>query len=374
MNDAPSDGLAPARARWHAGLVALALVAGCANASENIARRATPASIRAALESLSEPENRRLLNDLMDNPEVRQAAHELAESITKGVLDGLTDEARAKKLQDVSDAFVRRLAKAVGESLEAEVTPRVVELLRRSVEQTLDAALSDDVRRDAQSMVQGITRVAVSTMTQTVADGLRDDIGPATRDVLVRDIGPALEQVIAENIGRALEQVITERLAKAVDASLESTLKPAARELSREAAHGVVLGLHEGLVDLEGRPEPAVVGTIAGRFHDVLDRGEKVTGMIAWILAILALILALWLARTYLERRREQERRLRFERGLLHLMTVIKKAEDRPWSSELRHMIKERARSSGDAEAVNELLRQRSDLRLESEEPPRAAT
>src|SRR5690606_14197135 len=107
------------------GLSCVLLDMSCAAGAEKMVRRSVPAGIDETLAALEDPATQRRIDRLLNLPEVQEAARELGEGRTTGVLDGLGDEARMAKNQQLSADYVAALTRAVGQGLRDDISPAV---------------------------------------------------------------------------------------------------------------------------------------------------------------------------------------------------------------------------------------------------------
>lgn len=314
------------RARGGGLAVAAALVLGdmsCATGTEKLVRRAVPATIDETIAAFEDPETQRRLKQLIDLPDVQAAARKLAQGLTEGALDGLTDEERAKKARELSEAYVGALTKAVGEGLQEDISPAVEGAVERTVRRALAAALSPQTRKDAGALADALTRRTVKAL----ADSLRDDLGPALQTVLETNLGPALQKVIEDDLGPALRKTIEKDLAPAVRDAITGDLTPVAGRVSREVSREVVLGVVDAMAALEHDERLKGVGDrLWGRINSTIDQGIRASEILAWILALVVLILGLLLVRSILVRRHLADERERSERMLIGILQVLQKS------------------------------------------------
>ncbi|MEZ4452860.1 MAG: hypothetical protein R3B09_25605 [Nannocystaceae bacterium] len=309
-------------------------IGGCATGAEKIIRRTTPATIEESLRSLNDPEVQSMIRRLLDKVEVREAMNELARSISEGMLDGLGDEERAARLEAISERFVQRLSKALGDGLRDEITPKAERLIADSVRAAMDEALSPSNRRRAEEAAAGITRHTIAALVTASSDGLRDDVGPALAHVIDEDVGPALERMIAE------------RLVPAMIRSISAEATPLVGALARETSRNVVLGVDDALVELDVI-DPAERGQLVRKLSAGLDRSMKTGEVLAWIFAVLAVILGVWLVRLMLKTRDLQQSKDRSERALAGLLRRLHlRGPHEPWIGEVIAMVEDSLRDA----------------------------
>lgn len=295
--------------------VALALATmhlACATGAEKLVRRTIPAGINETLKSLNDPENRALMKRLVDLPEVQKAAHDLAEAITGGALDGLTDEQRAARLRQLTDQFVQQISTSVARDLDAHISPSLTRAVEDIVGGAVGAALSPENRQHAKLFVDTLTRTTIATFGQSTGKILRDDLGPA------------MQHVIEQNLGPALEHLIEERLVPSLRGALDQEFVPAAGRLTREVTRQAVLGAHDALVELE--VDKKLVG-IDARLDKLFNQGQQAGQTAIWILVLVIVALGIWLARSIFVRRSLEQERASSERLLISVLEAIQRGD-----------------------------------------------
>ncbi len=312
-----------ARRRYHHRWVGAALALGvaasslaCATGAEKIARRGVEGGLGGALGALNEPRNRELLLRLLRDPDIQAAAHDLTEAITGGAVDGVSDEARMRRVREASDAYIRTIAGAVGAALDEDISPAVTRGIGDVVGGTVAAALRPENARLARSFVDGVTRSTITAFMQSTAQGLRDDLGPALNKVLEQDLGPGLQRVIEENVGPALRKVIERDLQPMIEAALGGEDGGAAGIFARDLTRQIVLGANDGMSELGISLSP--------------NRKDGI-GLFGWIpivLGVLLLLLTVLLLRMFLTRRAIAQDRARSEEMLVNILRAIKSSDE----------------------------------------------
>ena len=298
--------------------LALGLFAGplaCAHGTKNLVNSGVQGGVAGGLEAISDPKNKEMLVRLLQDADIKQAAHDLVAALTGGALDGLTDEQRQAKIREASDAYIRTISAATSEALDKEISPA----LTRAVEDVLGGAIASALRpsnrRLAESMVDGVTRSTVLAFTQSTAQGLRDDLGPALTKVLDEDLGPALQRVVEQNLGPAVRNVIAEDLQPALQAALGGEDGGEAGTFARALTKQIVLGVNDGMSELGISPSP---------------NGKDGLGIANWLLIVLGFLLllaSLLLVRGFVARRVLAQDRARSEAMLVDIMRAIKTGE-----------------------------------------------
>jgi len=303
------------------GALALCVVAvagqlACAGA-ESIARRGVEGGVGGGLEALNDPINREMLRQLLQDPEIQQAAHDLTAAISGGALDGVTEEARMLRVREASDAYIQTISAAVGKALDEQISPS----LTRGVGDVLGGAVASAMRpgnaRLARVFVDDVTRAAITAFTQSTAQGLRDDLGPALHQVLEKELGPGLQRVIEDNLGPALRTVIERDLQPILDSALGGGEGGATGALARAMTRQIVLGVNDGMSELGMSLSP---------------NHEDGPGLFKWIpivLGVLLLILIALMFRMNQTRLALAQDRARSEDMLVSILRAIK-TEDEP--------------------------------------------
>ncbi len=307
------------------------LLGGCAYSSEKIVRRSTPAAIEETLEALNDPDNQALIRDLVDDRAVKEAVAELAEAMTSGALEGLSDEERAARLTELGERLVERLIAAAGEGIRDELTPSVQSMVERTVESAIERSLSAETRRRAQALAAGVAREAAAAMVTGSSERIRRDLGPALAGVIDDDLTPALERALAKRLIPAI--------AEALETELQERAKPAIAGLSREVAKQMVLGVDDALVELE-IVDPELRRALLKDLSADLDRGMRFAEVLAWIFAAIALLLAALLVRALFRARSLRERSERVEQAMATIVRRLRRSEeDDGWIDDIVAMV-----------------------------------
>ena len=263
----------------------------CVNGTNRLVRTAVPAGIEETLRALNDPENQELMRRLVNDPELRQAAHDFTAAITGGALDGLTEEARHRKIQELSQAYIRTLASTLSKSLDEDISPAVTRTVESIMGGAIAAAVSPENRRLTASFVDSVARSAMTALMQSTARGLRDDLGPALGKVITEDLKPALADLLTTQSQQAIGGLV--------------------RQITKDA----VLGANDGMSELGISLRPNA------------GDGLGIFGWLALILGLVVLILAIWLGRTIYTRRSLEQERARSERMLLNVLRTIQRTD-----------------------------------------------
>lgn len=263
-------------------LVALAtlIAAGCSQALGKAGREVMGKS----LDAVNAPENRAKIEQLLTSPEARTITRELTGEVVDTALADLTGEERQARLHALAVQFVERLVPVVADALSTQIWPELEQALVAGVEKALDQALSPEARAKARELAAEVARGAMEAtapqISAAIAQGVAAGVEESVRAVLEEQLGPALETLLAGD-------------------------PPLVRRLTREAAHGVLLGIADAM-EPEGQGFDAVwdrerdeiiarVGGEVGRQQEALTRKFKTWVFILAPLALLLLVLSVFL-------------------------------------------------------------------------------
>src|SRR5688572_10219012 len=114
----------------------------CAHGTEKLVSSGVQGGVAGGLEAISDPKNKEMLVRLLQDQDIKQAAHDLVAALTGGALDGLTDEERQAKIREASDAYIRTISAAVSEAISKDISPAIT----RAVEDVAGGAVASALR------------------------------------------------------------------------------------------------------------------------------------------------------------------------------------------------------------------------------------
>lgn len=318
---------------------------GCLAGADKATRTLVPSALDSSVGFLEVPDNQARLRKIMESPEIQAALGEMVDGLVGGALESGTDDERMAKVRDVTSKFIASTTKAIAEGLENDLGPAAAHSAEQLVGATLHTALSPRTRREASQMVDAITRAAVTGLSESAGEGLREDLGPAIAKVLAEDLGPAVERVLADNVVPAIDDALCDIMPQVNDAT---------RDLTRHA----LLGVGDALDDEEFQDS-------LGRFTDAmllradstLNKGLGIGTIIAVVLALLVLVLALLVTRAFIVRRRIEKERAHSERMLLLVVQALQGSKDKPDVEALLQEIHERETELADEGFLDDLAR-----------------
>jgi hypothetical protein len=319
------------RAAWCVALLVIVGIAGCAHAAKETAKEASQTAaqtgVQATVSAMSDPRTRKAIGELLNDPEIQASARELAANVSQGAVMGLTQEEQMARIEEFSRRYVTALSSALVEGLGPNLSREAAAIAAASTDAAMRAVLSDRHRAEMEGLSAAMARAGARAM----AEGIRDDIGPAVRDVLARDVGPGLGGMLNDGqLSRALERT-SDRVTRAVVLGARQAVPTSASSLT-------FLGLSLNVVGL------MLIASALGFF--------------------VAIGLLVWSLRLRRQLRREHEEAQRSEASVLLLARAIKATEHKPWSPELQETLRETARDDDAGEYVRETLRKHKELRL----------
>lgn len=250
-------------------VVASLALAGCAGAKQvadltaEIPRAATPAVIRAGVDTLDDPALRRRVLEIVASPEMRAVERELAAGMVAGMVDGtlatLGEKERAARIHELASSAMAGVVQSMSREL-PEVTAGVV---RGAVSGAVDPAVA-----------------------RRVASALTGELGPAVEQTLRQDVTPGVAGMVA-------------------DEELQRAVGGMARLLGRE----VVLGATEALA---AQKPPAEPGSLLSLTTGLARQGARLFGSAAWVLLLIIVALFVWILKLLAQARSlrgEAERR-----------------------------------------------------------------
>lgn len=252
---------------------------------EKVAGRAAEGAVDETLRTLDTPENRERLPRIIASPPMQAAARDITASIVGGVFDGV-DQARASgqlpKLPAADD-----IGRSIGRTLDRDISPAAGRLVKTTIDSALDTALSEESSGRIEAMVHRIG----ASVTTSLANALRDEVGPALAVTLERDILPA--------IGRGLQSP-----------DVQEAIVKSMASLGVGAARGTQAGLAEADVNTSG--PTTVGGTIAV--------GVMAASLVAVCFAVLFVVMTVLLIRSNRRQREMMDQTRRREERFLAVL------------------------------------------------------
>jgi hypothetical protein len=185
------------RSRRSAGwwLAAFALTAGgCAG----VVAPTTRSAVDSGLSTLNEPQNRRVIQEILNSDEMLRATRGLTRAIINEALSGGGPEADAR-LATLSGNFARDIGPALGRTVDEVVLPRVQSAIASGVRAALDETLSDRNRQRIGKFTADVAHQTVASVAPQIEASISHGITSAVERILQHDLSPAIGKALAEN-------------------------------------------------------------------------------------------------------------------------------------------------------------------------------
>ena len=253
---------------WCCSLGLVLSLASCGPLISDIAEEAVdpavPVAVGESLAELAEEENQEYLNELLDLEGIEDASERIGRGIVVGMLSAFaTLDAPQFEEVDFSsgiDGAVYSLVSAV----EQEATPVVV----------------------------GLAFAMTMAVVEAMAVGLREEIGPVVRELLVQEVGPGIQEMLDEEFNAAIGET--------------------ARQLAFYATIGTAEGLRQ--IEADDPEEPSAIERLGGGVAGLADSLGWAFWLIVAILGAILLAVLVWVIRQVLQARdNEKNRGLRDE-------------------------------------------------------------
>lgn len=299
----------PGRARSPVCGAALSVLAGCAGLSEHIAEEAAPVATEEAVETIAEPDNARAIARLLTDPAVEAAIRDVSQEVVRGML---TMPGGGIDVRGRSDEIVRAVMPSLASGIRRDLSPALAELVREGADAALAETFSAANLERARAFGTVVTEDTLHAVSREAAS------------VLV----PGVVSSLFASADAAVGRVDLARMENAVG------------QVSYVAAHEAVLGANDGLRALEQDGDRFFLASVGNEVERTLKRLLWLTVPLGLLLVAATLSLA-WLAYAVGRDRRARAQRDAAVELVVHLLRV---SEDRPWSAELRELLRDGVR------------------------------
>lgn len=307
---------------------------GCALTPRGVARDvaagAPPAAIHSTLSALNDQENQRLMVQLLDSPQLHQAARAFAGEIADGTLAAMTEPERLARIEEMSTRYVATLTRAITRSmsdgLRRDLGPAIAQVMRETVASTLRETLSEGYQRDMERVASGLTRATVAAASQGMAEGMTREVVPAMRAAM-----------------------------------LDPETLRALGAVSRSVTRDVVFGSNDAITQLQRQQERGGQPSFLGRLTSATSDGLKIMQLAAVAVGAVALVLALWVVRLIMKSRRLQAESESNAASAVMFAEAIRAAEGKPWSKELTDLLRQRLKRDDVDELMTRVLGRKPD-------------
>jgi DNA-binding transcriptional ArsR family regulator len=245
-------------------IIVLLCTAGCVTSARLVGVKDTASQ---ALEALDDPRNKLHIQRLLVSSEMMGVEKELVAGMVDSSLSALGDPVRAK---------------------------RIHELASRSMTEMIGGLSSEENQREMERLVGSLVEAGIRPIAKKFESA---SIGPTLSTAMTVDLGPALQKVLRDNLGPGIAAALE-------DEAVHRALGATARMMGEE----MVLGANEALAKIQKDKSPKEA-SVLGSISSLASDGVSMVKLLAWGLGLLALALAVWVARLLtLETRRGPRR------------------------------------------------------------------
>ena len=287
--------------------------------SAKVTQRVVDSAVDTSLEALTQPENQQRLGAILSSPALTSGVHDLAFALVDGVLDG----AKGRLALDID---AKRLWRGFDRAMRHHVRPAVGQLTSVAVDAAMATALSEDNGVRLEALTAHITRGAI----RGVAQGIREDLGPALAYTIEHQLAPAGAAAMEEHVMPAFARGLGD---PAMQSAVAMTMNSIARNLVRGGDAGIETAKAEATA--EGKP-----GTMT-LFGDRLSLGVNVALIVTLALAAVLVLLATLLFRSNRGQQRLAEQGKRREAELLAVLEQLETGEAGVDKTGLRRLLKQ---------------------------------
>lgn len=257
-------------------LLITTLLPGCP-AIQWYTRQSGRGAVRGFYEGMAEldqPLRSKAMSNVIGDPTLRLAAHDVTAAIVMGAVDGLTEAKITKLSEHMVQDSLRMLREQGGSAMNEFVQssgPLLEQAMRRGIESSI-LTMGEAMRKTAQSDMGAATNLLVKSAIEGMMQALRQSGRDTLRD-LSADTESYLAHKVAPNAGLVARTVTREAVLGLQDGFAQSGLPghlpehlPALRMVMREIGAGLGEGLGQGLGhSIQKSPlEPILIGLSAG--------------------------------------------------------------------------------------------------------------
>lgn len=277
-------------------------VASAKPLSGRVTERVVDSAVDTALEALSRPENLARLGAVLSSSAITGGARDIAVSVVDGVFDAVGPRLAAS-IGPIPWSSLDRAARK-------HVAPAVAAITRGAVDAALQAALSED----SGVRIEAFAAHATHGVIKGLAQGLREDLGPALAKVIEHDLAPAGAAALELHVMPAIARGLT---TPEMQAAIATTMAAVARNLVRGGDAGIETAKLQA--EAQGKEGSAKV------FGDSLSLGLNVAiGVALAVVGTLVLLAVLLLRSSRGQQRIAAQSRLRE----LELLAVVEQLGD----------------------------------------------
>lgn len=215
--------------------------------TQQLAKKAGAGVTAGAIEGVKDqiPWNE-IAKELAENPNIQKAVHNLAETLTKGVVEGASD-GLSGKTGELTNALISETMNALrkhGGELLKDLEPELGRALRKILTQTIltaGSALHKSVQKDLAQATKILIKAALEGTIDTLAENAKG-LDEKTAQFLKQKLAPGLGEVAHQFTKEAVLGV-----QEAVQQGKWGEHMPPLRAIMKEIGAGLGEGLGEGL-------------------------------------------------------------------------------------------------------------------------------
>lgn len=296
-------------------------------------------------------------NDKSDVPRaiVHGATYDAASGLVEGAADTLDQPKTREKFAAVGDRLQTRvedLSRGAGEAAIDGMNTKLPEM-RGGIVKMLDQ-IGKEIGLDPEKSLQLIMR--------EVGRGLRKEVRPQVRLLVEEDVLGAVEDKMGDAFGPKLKDRVRDNVKPALD-ELTKDIPDLAEQLAESTARGFSAGMAKSLDPNREGSLGAVVRGQAGDAREAVDKWIAYALLLAFVIAVVVIIVALFKFLTERGERKEAQRarvqadedRDRQERMLRLVTTAIRDAGEQDSLEAFRRAIKGRTSNEEQREAAADL-------------------
>ncbi len=159
---------------------------------------------------------------------IKKPARALTAEIISGSVDALSGPERQQAISRLTEELVAQFMKTASTQLDTNLGPAATRQVRLVVAGAMDELLAQNVRANADQLVERVTKTAVDTLGSSAASSIDDHVGPALARLISKEVGPALGTALRDNV-RVLATSLQDDLQPKLAAALEQSAAATAR-------------------------------------------------------------------------------------------------------------------------------------------------
>ena len=185
---------APDLAAWTLASACALAACGCAG----VVAPTTRTAVDTSLGTLAEPQNRRVIEEILRSDEIARATRALTRAVLDEILSGGGPDSDAR-LTKLSTDFARDIAPALGQTLDDVVLPRVQAAIAANVRATLAQLLDEQNRKRVAAFTAGVAHDTVVSVGPQISATISSGITSAVERILQHDLSAAIGKALADN-------------------------------------------------------------------------------------------------------------------------------------------------------------------------------